>query len=50
VLTPVQSGMSLFTLFRCVLGWWVLTWWCLAVLSQAMQEEFRGFSYTADFE
>ena len=46
VLTPVQSGMSwcatrLFTRY-------MLTF--LAVLSQAMQEEFRGFSYAADFE
>ena len=43
VLTPVQSGKSMprassvpFTN-------------CAPVLSQAMQEEFRGFSYSADF-
>lgn len=44
VLTPVQSGMffvplSLYKLFTNV----------VKVLSQAMQEEFRGFSYSADF-
>lgn len=48
VLTPVQSGMILsfsprtFTSKRVLIS--------LVVLSQAMQEEFRGFSYTADFE
>lgn len=45
VLTPVQSGMLLS----------IRTWSTeplltrLIVLSQAMQEEFRGFSYSADF-
>ena len=44
VLTPVQSGKSYrcFTVLRLVL---IKT----AVLTQAMQEEFRGFSYSADF-
>lgn len=45
VLTPVQSGMYIFV---------VITEISAAnqtiVLSQAMQEEFRGFSYTADFD
>lgn len=45
VLTPVQSGMSCSTSRICVEK---LTQ--DVVLSQAMQEEFRGFSYTADFE
>lgn len=47
VLTPVQSGQCIHLIF----------FFCLAskltghtVLSQAMQEQFRGFSYTADFE
>lgn len=45
VLTPVQSGMYIYV---------VITEISAAnqaiVLSQAMQEEFRGFSYTADFD
>lgn len=48
VLTPVQSGklcwMQMFTLKS------IQELTSLLVLSQAMQEEFRGFSYTADFE
>lgn len=43
VLTPVQSGMLPITISIHIL----LT--CITVLSQAMQEEFRGFSYSADF-
>lgn len=45
VLTPVQSGKSYSLPFflTCLLISWL-------VLSQAMQEEFRGFSYTADFD
>lgn len=50
VLTPVQSGKSASLLSQpshlsvaCVLTG------CATVLSQAMQEEFRGFSYSADF-
>lgn len=46
VLTPVQSGMSHSSSVPC--GACRLTQ--ESVLSQAMQEEFRGFSYTADFE
>jgi classical protein kinase C len=48
VLTPVQSGTFIFILWSF---WNVLAanMMCV-VLSQAMQEEFRGFSYTADFE
>lgn len=46
VLTPVQSGMS--SSFAAACGASRLTQ--ELVLSQAMQEEFRGFSYTADFE
>ena len=42
VLTPVQSGTTS-TLFDCT----VLI--ISQVLTQAMQEEFRGFSYSADF-
>ena len=42
VLTPVQSGMISHR-FDCP----VLT--ISSVLTQAMQEEFRGFSYSADF-
>lgn len=43
VLTPVQSGKSrAFPTKEDI----VLTF---AVLTQAMQEEFRGFSYSADF-
>jgi serine/threonine protein kinase len=45
VLTPVQSGKS-YT--QCIRLLKVLTVG-LAVLTQAMQEEFRGFSYSADF-
>lgn len=45
VLTPVQSGKQAFDHSR------VVTYANLIlVLSQAMQEEFRGFSYTADFD
>ncbi len=45
VLTPVQSGMS--TPKPELISLLIL---CLSsVLSQAMQEEFRGFSYSADF-
>jgi serine/threonine protein kinase len=43
VLTPVQSGQSppyMINIFVLILS---------TVLSQAMQEEFRGFSYSADF-
>ena len=44
VLTPVQSGKSsdvpIFAILLLTLA---------SVLSQAMQEEFRGFSYSADF-
>lgn len=45
VLTPVQSGTLHLMSRICVQK---LTQ--NVVLSQAMQEEFRGFSYTADFE
>jgi serine/threonine protein kinase len=47
VLTPVQSGK------HNSLHWfgsWKQKLTRLLVLSQAMQEEFRGFSYCADFE
>lgn len=45
VLTPVQSGMP------CLIPrFYIQKLTQHAVLSQAMQEEFRGFSYTADFE
>ena len=44
VLTPVQSGMSKY--MRVLLRILLTT---SLVLSQAMQEEFRGFSYSADF-
>lgn len=45
VLTPVQSGKIL-----CIPIWLAISNAnCPTVLSQAMQEEFRGFSYTADF-
>ena len=44
VLTPVQSGMNSDPRIPRIEG---LTG--LAVLTQAMQEEFRGFSYSADF-
>lgn len=48
VLTPVQSGKFLIFLSlwlsRSIANSIIRT-----VLSQAMQEEFRGFSYTADF-
>lgn len=47
VLTPVQSGKSGLADGHCDASG-VLT--LPTVLSQAMQEEFRGFSYTADFE
>lgn len=46
VLTPVQSG-RLTDIPACI-ACNLLT--IPTVLSQAMQEEFRGFSYTADFE
>lgn len=48
VLTPVQSGMILFLTPRPFVSTRLLI--SFVVLSQAMQEEFRGFSYTADFE
>jgi len=48
VLTPVQSGMYLSSLLE--LGLVDANFCFFTVLSQAMQEEFRGFSYTADFE
>lgn len=51
VLTPVQSGMMPFFIecmgFRGFRG---ADSNGFVVLSQAMQEEFRGFSYCADFE
>jgi serine/threonine protein kinase len=47
VLTPVQSGkLSSISVLKSVQ---LLTDYVTTVLSQAMQEEFRGFSYTADF-
>jgi serine/threonine protein kinase len=46
VLTPVQSG-SCKLILQCSLRRDAND---ATVLSQAMQEEFRGFSYTADFE
>lgn len=46
VLTPVQSGES--CPMSCALGSLELTDDSI-VLTQAMQEEFRGFSYSADF-
>jgi serine/threonine protein kinase len=46
VLTPVSSGMLFSTIYYVC----VLKTNTSAVLSQAMQEEFRGFSYTADFD
>lgn len=49
VLTPVQSGKSkLYPPLSLLLH--LLTILPMIVLSQAMQEEFRGFSYTADLE
>lgn len=48
VLTPVQSGM--FPVFLVLIGMMKRSNTGNVVLSQAMQEEFRGFSYTADFE
>jgi serine/threonine protein kinase len=48
VLTPVQSGNYPFEFY--VYHPLRLTARFLLVLSQAMQEEFRGFSYTADFD
>jgi serine/threonine protein kinase len=47
VLTPVQSGKLSFILLLTLVQ--LLTFYVPTVLSQAMQEEFRGFSYTADF-
>jgi serine/threonine protein kinase len=48
VLTPVQSGMlTQFPSINHVYLLLLLT--TCSVLSQAMQEEFRGFSYSADF-
>lgn len=44
VLTPVQSGKDFTSVSFDV------RLMCGTVLSQAMQEEFRGFSYTADFD
>jgi serine/threonine protein kinase len=58
VLTPVQSGMfslcSPFALCVCIIMFWPSKSTCtnkfrIIVLTQAMQEEFRGFSYSADF-
>lgn len=49
VLTPVQSGMCI-TCSLCTLYLRCSTDTLFLVLSQAMQEEFRGFSYSADFE
>lgn len=51
VLTPVQSG-KLFSsrlLHSNVFAWGLVLTGLVIVLSQAMQEEFRGFSYSADF-
>ena len=48
VLTPVQSGEYYIRLTLCLLPSAVVLTFS-AVLSQAMQEEFRGFSYSADF-
>ena len=45
VLTPVQSGM----LIRASVKYEDDLANNISVLSQAMQEEFRGFSYSADF-
>lgn len=45
VLTPVQTGMSRPPSKKTDIANQSST-----VLSQAMQEEFRGFSYTADFD
>lgn len=47
VLTPVQSGML--THSPPLVYIYVLLLMTRSVLSQAMQEEFRGFSYSADF-
>jgi serine/threonine protein kinase len=47
VLTPVQSGML--THSPPLVYTYVLLLMTRSVLSQAMQEEFRGFSYSADF-
>jgi serine/threonine protein kinase len=47
VLTPVQSGMIMSLL--CSSFVFKLLTRMITVLSQAMQEEFRGFSYSADF-
>jgi len=49
VLTPVQSGEFCRHYMILVAEWRVLTFVCFVVLTQAMQEEFRGFSYSADF-
>lgn len=49
VLTPVQSGMCFFILPHCLDPVANIISSLLLVLSQAMQEEFRGFSYSADF-
>lgn len=48
VLTPVQSGKPSSILFL-PLEYEIRLTTLFLVLSQAMQEEFRGFSYTADF-
>ena len=48
VLTPVQSGESSVSWGACLDDMGQRTDLSL-VLSQAMQEEFRGFSYSADF-
>lgn len=49
VLTPVQSGKPSLNLLFIPLGYEMYLTTLFLVLSQAMQEEFRGFSYTADF-
>lgn len=54
VLTPVQSGMISYLAFGAErriteAGEQVANMCVRVVLSQAMQEEFRGFSYTAEF-
>ena len=49
VLTPVQSGKKPSLFFFWFWCRPLLTLSLCVVLTQAMQEEFRGFSYTADF-
>lgn len=50
VLTPVQSGKSKSSFLSCPFSVVDTNNITITVLSQAMQEEFRGFSYTADLE